>query len=227
MNTPELMEFEALPLDKTGLGDVSGILTPGVAWLVLLVSPMVMAAVAILVRVVTIAVPAIAVVATIISIGVAGTLVMALAVLLAFPDPAYLLPTAMLIAVIFVLISVRWDIPAARAIAGICLGESWLLGWHLIAGSLAWEVASHRELVQTILSAASGTALVPLAALFGAGAVLTSKSGRLPDARFVLNVDQCVLHRTLVSNQGVVVCTQDRLHNNLFFSRIHNRITIV
>ena len=28
MNTLELMEFEALPLDKTGLGDVSGILTP-------------------------------------------------------------------------------------------------------------------------------------------------------------------------------------------------------
>ena len=28
LNTPEPMEFRALPLDKTGLGDVSGILTP-------------------------------------------------------------------------------------------------------------------------------------------------------------------------------------------------------
>ena len=28
LNTPEPMEFSALPLDKTGLGDVSGILTP-------------------------------------------------------------------------------------------------------------------------------------------------------------------------------------------------------
>ncbi|MGI9457581.1 MAG: hypothetical protein ACR2NU_13535, partial [Aeoliella sp.] len=112
------------------------------------------------------------------SIGVAGAIVMATALALAWPDPLTLLPVACLLAILFALVAFSFDLPPAHAVTTLCAAGSWLVAFHLLRGELTWDVANGAELVTPLLSAISGQALVPLAALFGLAAGLLTRAGR-------------------------------------------------
>lgn len=121
-----------------------------------------------------------------IGVGVAGAVVMAWAIVLAWPDPGLLLPTAITTAVLFAVLAVLFRIPAAHLVSCGCLFVAWLVGFHVARGELAWMLNSQWEVIQVLLTAASGNALAPLAALFAAAAIGMGYLGRKADAGWIL-----------------------------------------
>jgi hypothetical protein len=103
-----------------------------------------------------------------IGVGALGVLVMVAAVVLAWPDPATLLPVALFIAAAMAAVALRFGIPAAYLPAGLALAAAWLIGFHLARGDVGWTIEGSEPIKAALFSAASGHALAPLAALFGA-----------------------------------------------------------
>lgn len=117
------------------------------------------------------------------AVAAAGVLVMLLGVLLGWPDPAGMIPVALLNFAVLTAIAVVFAVPAAHAIAGACLGLAYLLLWHCAAGSLGMQVAAPADAVDALLSGSSGSALVPFALFFGASAAVGLRAGRRLDAQ--------------------------------------------
>jgi hypothetical protein len=117
-----------------------------------------------------------------IGVGVAGAIVMAIAIGLAWHDPALLLSTTLTTAALFAMLAVAFEISAAHLVTAACLSVAWLVGFHVARGSVAWHVSGGEELSGALLSAASGNALVPLAGLFAGVAFAFNRVGRIVDA---------------------------------------------
>ena len=105
------------------------------------------------------------------------------AVVLAWPDPATVLPTALVLAAMMVTVAVGFGIPAAHIPAAAAIALLWLVGFHLIRGDIGWRLADSALIKNAILSAASGHALVPLVAMFSLLAGWLRRLGRHGDAR--------------------------------------------
>ena len=127
--------------------------------------------------------PSIGLQTTGIAAGVLGALVMVAAVVLAWPDPATLLPTALAAAVVFWAVAWGFGIPAAHLPAGVALAAAWLVAFHLLRGSVEWTLPHYAPMRGALLSAISGHALVPLVAIFVGVAVSLERAGRRDDAR--------------------------------------------
>lgn len=115
------------------------------------------------------------------SVGTFGALVMLAAILLAWPDPATLLPVAVTIAVVFSAVALWFGIPAAHVPAGLAAASAWLVGFHLVRGVVTWDLGDYQPMSSALVSVASGHALVPIAGLFGLVAWLLVRSGRRDD----------------------------------------------
>jgi hypothetical protein len=120
------------------------------------------------------------------SIAVAGMLLLLAGVVLAWPDPAAMLPTAILVAVVLSAAAVSFRLAEIHCAAVVCLTLAYLTGWHLAAGRLIWRGQDANQAIHAFVSGASGQALVPLVAIyFVAAALLGGWLRRLRDARAV------------------------------------------
>ena len=117
------------------------------------------------------------------AIAAAGALILLAGVVLAWPDPARVVPVAALDFVVFTSIAVCFRVPAAHALAGGCLVLVYLLGWGVAAGRLAWQGASAAEVAATLLSSASGHALIPITLACAGVAAAGARAGRRLDAQ--------------------------------------------
>ena len=116
-----------------------------------------------------------------ISIGVFGAVIILLSVVLAWPDPAFLVPVALGASAAFFWVAIYFGIPPAHFVTGGCVSFVWLLLTHILLGRLSWDLDAQAELVDAIFSATSGKALVPLVALFGLVAGICIGRGRKAD----------------------------------------------
>ena len=98
-----------------------------------------------------------------IGIGALGAMSMAAAVVLAWPDPATLLPTAIVTAAAMIAVATWFDIPAAHVPAGLAIAAAWLTGFYLLRGDIGWTLDDSAPIKKLFLSATSGHVLVPLA----------------------------------------------------------------
>lgn len=116
------------------------------------------------------------------AVGILGAAVLLAGIPLAWPDPARLLPVAVVDALALTFLALRLGIPAAHWLAVPCALLAYLLGFHLVAGHVGW--ADHRsDLWNVLLSPSGGTALAGLTlALAAAGEGLT-RLRRSEDAR--------------------------------------------
>ena len=121
-----------------------------------------------------------------ISVGVAGAVVMALALVLAWPDPALLLPTSLMTAVLFAGLALKFDVPQAHLVAAACALVAWLVGYHALAGNVAWALDGSVPLLQAMFTAVSGNVLVALAGLLAAAAMTLRYFGRRAAAHWYL-----------------------------------------
>jgi hypothetical protein len=116
-----------------------------------------------------------------IAVGALGALIMAGSLVLAWPDPATLMPTAIVTAVVMIAVALWFGIPAAHVPAGAAIAVVVLVGFYLLTGKLAWTLGESTPIKNALLSATSGHVLVPLVALFGGLAWWLRRLGRRED----------------------------------------------
>ena len=104
------------------------------------------------------------------AIGAMGALVMVIGVACAWPQPAAMLATGLLCSALLASVALVIDVPLAWLLAAPCLALAWLAGWHVTAHHVGWKVDDWQVMANVLLSANSGTALVPLVALLGGAA---------------------------------------------------------
>ncbi len=117
-----------------------------------------------------------------IAVGVLGAAMMAAAAALAWPEPAMLLPAAMMLVVVFTATAFACEIPAALVPAGLALAAAWLVGFQLHQGHIGWRQAEREIVTRAVLSIDSGHALAPLVGVFAACAGLLVRYKRRDDA---------------------------------------------
>ena len=116
-----------------------------------------------------------------ISIGVVGAFIMAASVVLAWPQPATLLPTALALGLAMTAVAILFDIPAAHIPGGIAFAVAWLIGFHLVRGDIGWQVPGGEATANALLSYQSGHMLEPLFVVFGIVAWQLSRLRRADD----------------------------------------------
>ena len=100
------------------------------------------------------------------SIAIAGTMMVLAGMILAWPNPASVVPAALLNFVIFTALAILLNISVAHIIAAICLTLAWVILFHVLAGHTPWQnlrVVSLLDVTQTI---STGQALAVLFVLF-------------------------------------------------------------
>jgi hypothetical protein len=117
------------------------------------------------------------------AIAAAGAFVMLAGVPLAWPEPAGMIPVALIAFAVLTAVARNLDLPEAHAPAGACLALAYLLGWLVATGGLGWHVTTSREAADALLSSRSGTALVPLVLLFGIATAVGLRRGRRVEAQ--------------------------------------------
>ena len=117
-----------------------------------------------------------------IALGVLGAVVMMAAIPLAWPDPSLLLTTTLVNVVVFALVAWWFVLPEAHLPAGLCAIASWLIGFHLLWGNIAWDSLSGETLIRVVVSGSSGNALTPLVVVYALIAVAWRRVARPVDS---------------------------------------------
>lgn len=120
-----------------------------------------------------------------IGVGSLGALVMLAGVVLAWPDPAMLLPTALVLGAAMISVAMGFGIPAAHLPAAAATAVAWLISYRLLRGDIGWTLVDSTPLKNALLSATSGNVLVPLVAVFGGLAWWLRRLGRREDCLMV------------------------------------------
>lgn len=137
-------------------------------------------------------------------IAVAGILVLLAGVVLAWPHPAVMLLVALVDFGVLSAVAITQSMPAAHLLALPCLSLAYLIVVHVTRHKMTWGLERPAEMAGVLVSAASGTALVPFAALLG-GAAAWLRRTRRDDSRFfgLAAVVSAVLSLALVTWFGL------------------------
>ncbi|MCI0333023.1 MAG: hypothetical protein L0228_07360 [Planctomycetes bacterium] len=117
-----------------------------------------------------------------IGVGALGAILMLASIVLAWPDPATLLPTALVTGVVMLAVAVWFGIPAVHVPAGLAFAAAGLVGYYALRGDVGWTLDEAAPLKGALLSAATGYVLMPLAAAFAAVAWWLRRVGRGEDS---------------------------------------------
>jgi hypothetical protein len=93
------------------------------------------------------------------ALGVLGTMIVLVGMLLAWPNPASIVPTALLNFAVFTSLAVVLELPAGQLIATGCLALAYLVLFHVMAGYISWQNLRVASLLRVSLTAVSGQAL--------------------------------------------------------------------
>ncbi len=100
------------------------------------------------------------------SIAILGVLVVLSGMILAWPNPASIVPAALFNFAVFTTLAFLLNIPRAHLPAAFCFGLAYIVVFHVIAGHLAWQNLRETSLLRESLSVSSGQALTPLFVMF-------------------------------------------------------------
>ncbi len=120
------------------------------------------------------------------SLAIVGTVIVLSGMILAWPNPASIVPAALFNFAVFTALAVLLEIPVSHLLAAGCFGLAYLVSFHVLVGHIYWQNLRVMSLLDVIVTVSSGQALAPLFVLFmGATEWLTHKR-RLADSRFYL-----------------------------------------
>jgi hypothetical protein len=100
------------------------------------------------------------------TVGIFGAALTLAGLIIGWPEPSALIPTALLEFAIFSFVAWRFGIPAAHVVAAACLGIAYLLVAHVTSGEVAWSGNTPEHLASVLASGESGTLLAPLVLLY-------------------------------------------------------------
>jgi hypothetical protein len=113
------------------------------------------------------------------SIAIVGMMIALAGMILAWPNPASLVPAAVFNFLLFTAIAIWLEEPRAHVIAAACLTFGYVVGFHVLAGHVPWQNLRVVSLWQVTADARTGQALIVPFVLFGlAHAWLRSRRAR-------------------------------------------------
>ncbi|HEU4711292.1 MAG TPA: hypothetical protein VFS76_06985 [Pyrinomonadaceae bacterium] len=120
------------------------------------------------------------------ALGIFGVAVVLLGMILAWPNPASIVPTALLNFAIFTALAIALELPAAHLIAAGCFALAYLVVYHVFAGHISWENLRVMSLLEVSLSVSSGQAWAGVFVLFVAASEWLLRLKRARDADYYL-----------------------------------------
>lgn len=126
------------------------------------------------------------------SIAILGVLIVLSGMILAWPNPASIVPAALFNFGVFAALAVLLRVPRAHLLAAACFGLAYLVLFHVMAGHIAWQNLRVASLLQVSLSGSSGQALTALFVLFLAASEWLERKRRRADSTSYL-IAACVV----------------------------------
>ena len=100
------------------------------------------------------------------ALGILGLMIVLAGMVLAWPNPASIVPAALLNFAVFTALAIALRLPIGHLIAAICFALAFLVTGHVMAGNITWENLRVMSLLAVSLSVNSGQLLIGAVALF-------------------------------------------------------------
>ena len=100
------------------------------------------------------------------ALGILGLMIVLAGMVLAWPNPASIVPAALLNFAVFTALAVALRLPVGHLIAAICFALAFIVTGHVMAGNITWENLRVISLLAVSLSVTSGQLLIGAVALF-------------------------------------------------------------
>jgi hypothetical protein len=100
------------------------------------------------------------------ALGILGLMIVLAGMILAWPNPASIVPAALLNFAILTVLAVVLELPVAHVIAALCFALAYVVTFHVITGDITWENLRVMSLLEVSVSVRSGQALAGAVALF-------------------------------------------------------------
>jgi hypothetical protein len=126
------------------------------------------------------------------ALGILGVMIVLAGMILAWPNPASIVPAALLNFAVFTVLAVALELPVAHLIACFCFALAYLVTFHVFAGNITWVNIRVMSLLEVSLSVASGQALVGAFALFVAASEWLTRRRRERDSYYYF-VSACLI----------------------------------
>ena len=111
-----------------------------------------------------------------VSVAVMGALLLVAGLVLGWPHPRAMLPSALIEFAVFTYVAWRFALPAAHLLAAGCLALGYLLVIYLAERRIGWTVDDPNELARVLLSGNTGSLLAPLVLAYIAAALGLARS---------------------------------------------------
>ena len=120
------------------------------------------------------------------ALGIIGVMIVLAGMVLCWPNPASIIPTALLNFAIFTALAIFLELPAAHLVAASCLALAYLVTFHVLVGHISWQNLRVMSLLDVTLTVASGQAWAGAFVLFVAASEWLSRRKRHRDADYYL-----------------------------------------
>ncbi len=100
------------------------------------------------------------------ALGILGLTIVLAGMILAWPNPASIVPAALLNFAILTALAVVLELPVAHVIAALCFALAYVVTFHVISGNITWENLRVMSLLEVSVSVPSGQALAGAVAIF-------------------------------------------------------------
>src|SRR5689334_18547676 len=100
------------------------------------------------------------------ALGILGVMIVLAGMILAWPNPASIVPAALLNFAVFTALAFALELLVAHLIAAVCFALAYLVTGHVLIGNITWQNLRVMSLLEVSLSVGSGEALIGAFALF-------------------------------------------------------------
>lgn len=120
------------------------------------------------------------------ALGLLGIAIVLIGMLLAWPNPASIVPAALLNFAIFTALALALELPIGHLIAANCLSLAYLVAFHVSAGRVAWSNLREKSLLEMVFAVSSGQALAGMFVIFLIASEWLSRKRRARDSYYYL-----------------------------------------
>ncbi|HJS24278.1 MAG TPA: hypothetical protein VJ751_07990, partial [Pyrinomonadaceae bacterium] len=120
------------------------------------------------------------------ALGILGVMIVLAGMILAWPNPASIVPAALLNFAIFTALAIALELPVAHFVAAMCFALAYLVTCHVVVGNITWKNLRVMSLLDVTLSVASGQVLVGAFAVFVIASEWLSQRRRERDSQYYL-----------------------------------------
>jgi hypothetical protein len=116
------------------------------------------------------------------SVAIIGTVIVISGMILAWPNPASIVPAALLNFAVLTALAVLLDLSFAHFLAAVCFSLAYVVMFHVLAGHVPWQNLRIVSLLDVTTSVSSGQSLLVVFLLFVAASEWLVRKGRRKDS---------------------------------------------